>query len=83
METLILVEIMHLKCQCDLENKAKVIKKLSTLFLLPTMYLCKFGQNPMRSTPNRGGGHKHKFAYICKFEVCSHTIFTNKFAHGV
>ena len=46
METLILVEIMHLKCQCDLENKVKVIKNLSTLFLLPTMYLCKFGQNP-------------------------------------
>ena len=29
------------------------------------------------------GGHKHKFAYICKFEVCSHDKFTYMFAHGV
>ena len=30
-----------------------------------------------------GWGHKHQFAYICKFGVCSHDIYTYKFAHGV
>ena len=34
------------KCCCDLENKVKVTKLQSTLSPLPTMYLCKFGQNP-------------------------------------
>ena len=30
-----------------------------------------------------GGGHKHKLAYICKCEDCSHDKITYKFAHGV
>ena len=33
--------------------------------------------------PPFGVGHKNKFAYIFKSEVCSHDIFTFKFAHGV
>ena len=32
---------------------------------------------------DKGWGNRHKFAYICKSEVCSHDIFTYKFAHGV
>ena len=35
-----------LMCYCDLENKVKVTKILSTIFPLPTMCLCKFSQNP-------------------------------------
>ena len=33
------------KCWCDLENKVKVTKILSTPNVLLTKYLCKFGQN--------------------------------------
>ena len=91
-------------------NKVKVIKILSTLSLLPTVYLCKFGQNPITGSEDNalkqsytdagtdadgihtkinmppwigGGRQRHKFAYICKSEVCSHDIFKYKFAHGV
>ena len=35
------------KCCCDLENKVKVTKILLTLSDLQTMYLYKFGQNPL------------------------------------
>ena len=31
---------------CDLENEVKVTKIYSTLFPLPIMKLCKFGENP-------------------------------------
>ena len=33
------------KCRCDLEDEVKVTKIYSTLHALPTLYLCKFGQN--------------------------------------
>ena len=32
-------------CYCDLKNKVKVTKILSTIFSFPTMCLCKFSQN--------------------------------------
>ena len=41
------------KCGCDLENYAKVTKIKSTLSLLLTMYLCKFGQNPSTSSEDK------------------------------
>ena len=42
------------KCLCDLENKVKVIKIKQNLSLFPTMYLCKFGQNPATSSEDNG-----------------------------
>ena len=40
-------EISYIKeGHCDLVNWVKVTKILSTRSALPTVYLCKFGQNP-------------------------------------
>ena len=46
MEKLFWSKFDILMCYCDLENKVKVTKILSTIFPLPTVCLCKFSQNP-------------------------------------
>ena len=39
--------------ECDHENKVKVTKILSSIPLLPTMYLCKFSQNPSTGSEDK------------------------------
>ena len=47
------------KCRCDLENNVKVTKISSTLSILPTMYLCKFGQMPSTSSEDNAQNQSH------------------------